>query len=658
MGEQDKLFTGLCISSTGLELDVKQQVRKIIVSCGGRFDDDLDPKTTTHLIAKAVGSLKYRVAVSNSLRIASPRWVFESFRAQKLLNVQSFKLQLLEGLRVCTTGLTVEEKESVSRLVTTNGGQYDDILETGMTNILIARHPEGAKYNAAVATNIPIVHLGWLYACLERQLFVQEDEFTLCLETKDSKLLPTNIASTQLKETQMLVSNLSAIVKKSRQKEGCANSNEDWMDLFDGCVVYFLGFSSRFHTLLQRLIRTGMGTIYHQMVAYHVTHVVVSASLSDKNTLVALQERVIAANVGNAVHFVSANWVIDSVKCLDLQPEELYPIEFDVNVPKTSPDATSHSLNPRENSVVIERNFADCNEETNRKFNASSENASCNVDEADAMENSKKNKKSRGIFSGYSFLLLCRDPEDKYLIEPMVMKIRDSGDAEAFALSALDFVRLDPEHFSFITHAVICTGAIMNEPEALEMQERIHQIQRQEHFNQADNKADDNRKTPRRRMLQFVSDLWLTCSLAAKTKLSFSSHELFEVSANRPRALFTCPVPIPGFHDVIASTSVYLDVEQLVVIQLLEIAGAQVTRKLSTRNTHLICRKAIGMKFTKASEWGIHVVKARWIVDSLLQGKRLNENNPNYQVVEEEEDHLFSHAANKDNELSQSSPCL
>ncbi|CEG50132.1 Nucleotide excision repair factor NEF2, RAD4/CUT5 component [Plasmopara halstedii] len=577
MGEQDKLFTGLCISSTGLELDVKQQVRKIIVSCGGRFDDDLDPKTTTHLIAKAVGSLKYRVAVSNSLRIASPRWVFESFRAQKLLNVQSFKLQLLEGLRVCTTGLTVEEKESVSRLVTTNG--------------------EGAKYNAAVATNIPIVHL----------------------ETKDSKLLPTNIASTQLKETQI---------------------NEDWMDLFDGCVVYFLGFSSRFHTLLQRLIRT------------------VSASLSDKNTLVALQERVIAANVGNAVHFVSANWVIDSVKCLDLQPEELYPIEFDVNVPKTSPDATSHSLNPRENSVVIERNFADCNEETNRKFNASSENASCNVDEADAMENSKKNKKSRGIFSGYSFLLLCRDPEDKYLIEPMVMKIRDSGDAEAFALSALDFVRLDPEHFSFITHAVICTGAIMNEPEALEMQERIHQIQRQEHFNQADNKADDNRKTPRRRMLQFVSDLWLTCSLAAKTKLSFSSHELFEVSANRPRALFTCPVPIPGFHDVIASTSVYLDVEQLVVIQLLEIAGAQVTRKLSTRNTHLICRKAIGMKFTKASEWGIHVVKARWIVDSLLQGKRLNENNPNYQVVEEEEDHLFSHAANKDNELSQSSPCL
>ncbi|CEG42246.1 BRCT domain [Plasmopara halstedii] len=126
------------------------------------------------------------------------------------MNFESRRLlQLLEGLRVCTTGLTVKEKETVSRLVTTNGGQYDDILETGMTNIFIARRPKGAKYNAATAalylapSGRPIVHHGWLCACLERQLLVQGDEFTLCLKMNDSKLLPTNIASTQLKETQI-----------------------------------------------------------------------------------------------------------------------------------------------------------------------------------------------------------------------------------------------------------------------------------------------------------------------------------------------------------------------------------------------------------------------------------------------------------------------
>lgn len=36
-------------------------MRKIVVACGGRFEDDLNADTTTHLIAEAVGSLKHRV---------------------------------------------------------------------------------------------------------------------------------------------------------------------------------------------------------------------------------------------------------------------------------------------------------------------------------------------------------------------------------------------------------------------------------------------------------------------------------------------------------------------------------------------------------------------------------------------------------------------
>ncbi|ETO77062.1 hypothetical protein F444_07695 [Phytophthora nicotianae P1976] len=72
MGEQDKMFVGLVLCSTGLELDVKEQVRKIVVACGGRFEDDLDPNTSTHLIADVVGSLKHRVAAAHELPVASP----------------------------------------------------------------------------------------------------------------------------------------------------------------------------------------------------------------------------------------------------------------------------------------------------------------------------------------------------------------------------------------------------------------------------------------------------------------------------------------------------------------------------------------------------------------------------------------------------------
>ncbi|KAG2767877.1 hypothetical protein JG687_00008129 [Phytophthora cactorum] len=664
MGEQDKMFVGLVLCSTGLELDVKEQVRKIVVACGGRFEDDLDPTTTTHLIAESVGSLKYRAAVVHELPVASPRWVFESFRAQKLLNAKDFGLRLLEGMGICTAGLTMEEKEAVAQQATANGAQYDGRLELGFTSILIAQHPEGAKYEAAVANDIPVVHLGWLYACLERKMLVEEEEFALRPEAEASSLQPTYIAVNQQKDVQELVATLPEIVRKYRHKED-QEEDEDWMDLFDGCVLYLLGFSPQMNALLQRLIRTGMGTIYHNVVIRHVTHVVVSASLSDKQTLEAIRVRVIAANAVDELHFVSASWLIDCVKCLDLQPEELYPVEFDVHVPESAALVLP--------STCISTHLAPIEQKRAEAEETSSDPV---ILSEDLLEKSDGNSilvtpekptptKSTAIFSGYSFLLLCRDSDDNHMIKPMLKEIRGKrGGAEAIALAAVDFPRLDPEQFSFISHVVVCTGVVMDEQEALKMQERIHQIQRDLRNNEADageeisdrpRKRARQDKKPRQRMLQFVSDLWVNCSLAARMKLSFSSHELFGVSAYRPRALFTSPVPLPGFQDVIASTSVYRDVEQLVVMELLRLAGARVTRKLSAQNTHLICKTAFSMKLAKARKWGLYVVKARWVVDSLLQGKRLSEDNPDFEVVVEDEASTLAHTA-EDTVLSQSSP--
>lgn len=80
-----------------------------------------------------------QAAVAHELPVASPRWIFESFRAQKLLDAQDFGLKLLEGMGICTAGLTVEEKETVEQLATTHGAQYDGRLELGFTSVLIAQ---------------------------------------------------------------------------------------------------------------------------------------------------------------------------------------------------------------------------------------------------------------------------------------------------------------------------------------------------------------------------------------------------------------------------------------------------------------------------------------------------------------------------------------
>lgn len=41
---------------------------------------------------------------------------------------------------------------------------------------------------------------------------------------------------------------------------------------------------------------------------------------------------------------------------------------------------------------------------------------------------------------------------------------------------------------------------------------------------------------------------------------------------------------------------------------------------LSRRNTHLICEKAEGQKYTKALEWGIHVVSIEWLHHIIMFG--------------------------------------
>jgi hypothetical protein len=97
----EKLFDGLWICTTGLEVHVKvrvcscmhavackralmplmdvslvyahvqEQIRKIVLACGGTFDDDLALDSTTHLIADAVGSQKHRVCLYRCCSLSS-----------------------------------------------------------------------------------------------------------------------------------------------------------------------------------------------------------------------------------------------------------------------------------------------------------------------------------------------------------------------------------------------------------------------------------------------------------------------------------------------------------------------------------------------------------------------------------------------------------
>ena len=100
--------------------------------------------------------------------------------------------------------------------------------------------------------------------------------------------------------------------------------------------------------------------------------------------------------------------------------------------------------------------------------------------------------------------------------------------------------------------------------------------------------------------------------------------------------MFPVPLPFACFRRVVVSTSVYVGVDRVVVIELLRMAGTTVTRKLNKRNTHLICLHPIGMKYEKAREWGLCIVTARWVVQSVINGELLDTSRTEFQVIDDE----------------------
>ncbi len=105
-----------------------------------------------------------------NLAIVRASWVFDCFRDQKILDLSDgeYELKLFEGLVVCTTGLSDLSREQVVKICALHGAIYDPNLEIGHTNVLIAQKLTGEKCEAALAHGIPVLHLSWLHACLDK----------------------------------------------------------------------------------------------------------------------------------------------------------------------------------------------------------------------------------------------------------------------------------------------------------------------------------------------------------------------------------------------------------------------------------------------------------------------------------------------------------
>ena len=68
------------------------------------------------------------------------------------------------------------------------------------------------------------------------------------------------------------------------------------------------------------------------------------------------------------------------------------------------------------------------------------------------------------------------------------------------------------------------------------------------------------------------------------------------------------------------SVSGFVDSSRYGIISMLDEVGADFTDNLTRNNTHLICKEGRGLKYTKAREWGLHIVSIEWLYHSIRYG--------------------------------------
>ncbi|KDO32954.1 hypothetical protein SPRG_02647 [Saprolegnia parasitica CBS 223.65] len=526
------------VCSTGLTPEENTGAQGLVHELGMSWDDDLHVGVT-HLLAKTVGSDKYKAAIAAGMVVVKPDWLVECSRAGSIVPTAAHELGILEGLCICTTGLYMEDREMVEQLCDEHRAVYQTDLIFGTTSHLLAEQAGGAKYDAAIAHGIPVVTLQWMAACVEAKALVDEDNYRVLA---DDDVTLDDGPSSSMKLSDELTQCIALLRDEPRG------------DFLDGCVLWLPGFSQDILLKMKWLVRFGMGTRYD---AYNpsVTHIIADVLGNWRHY----------CDTNSSLEVVSPKWLIESCLAFECRPEAQFPVSTHVPIappPKVvrPPPAARPSPPPKATPPPVQK-----------------------VDEA-----------PKGLFAGILSLLLRTWPMDhkpacalKTAIAAAGGRTREINTTDPRILNANDLQRI-----AFI---VVCHGAVLPDGMLASLKEAMPHA-------------------------KLVTELWVHCCLEEKRFYPRRAHALFSLSSSATQSVFPT-LPLDCFQSVVASISMYMDMERLVLATLLQLAGARVTPRLSQRNTHLLCSAPQGPKYEKARKWKLHIVQADWLVASMIHGR-------------------------------------
>ncbi|XP_007899035.1 DNA topoisomerase 2-binding protein 1 isoform X3 [Callorhinchus milii] len=619
-------MSGVVISCTSLNKEIRDEVHKCVQLMGGRISRDFNI-SVTHLIAGEVGSKKYLVAASLKKPILLPSWVKTCWEQSHHGMISYTDMNLEEhlcppflGCTICVTGLSSLDRQEVKRLTLEHGGQYTGQLKMNDCTHLIVQEAKGQKFECAQKWNVYCVSIQWFFDSIENGTCQDESIYKVerhpeSGDSAPSSSTPTNNGNplnsqplpdlSHISNISMSSVNESAFSAMSTKLEMPSDPLEALdisgfeisEDLLDGCKIYLSGFSGKKLDKLRRMINFGGGVRFNQF-SEDVTHVIVGEE--EKELKVCLNK------MSHRPHVVTARWLVECFSKSCLLPEERYfhPTYQPADVLITEKPSTKQArLTVNSNKAVTtspgRQQKADedllsqyMDNDTTIVGLVNHEQSESNFQDTTRVNVQEQNRPANdstfwtepaaeeSLFNKKRFLVFGFSNEDAVYLGEL---IRDSGG------------RVLPPHSRVVAdYAVVPLLGT---------------------------KVDAT-------VAEVVTNTWLMMCIDQQCILALRSNALFT-----PMSVMDGSTPL---NDCVLSVSQFTGAERDALINIAQHLGARVqeyfVRKANLRkgmlaSSHLVLREPEGSKYEAAKKWNLPAVTVAWLFETAHTGKKAQEND-------------------------------
>ncbi|XP_030379204.1 DNA topoisomerase 2-binding protein 1 [Scaptodrosophila lebanonensis] len=383
------------ISATGIPVDQKEQLSKLVLWMGGHYFQNFG-RTITHLISNTIKSNKYEHATLSNVPVMHVDWVqcvWDRSCVDVDINATNtefdkYRLPTFFGTNITCSGLESSVKDKIMRLVNENGGCYHRAFRSQQVDIVITEQSktDSEKYKAAVRFKKDVLRPEWIFDSHERGYALPTKKYEVRPRKQVSTPTKQSGASNQTVADHTQLSDLSRIsfvsgvarrmcsdvttvnetisslasspVESNSGIPSASGSSKDLLKqatssgaqhyqqtlaeicpshakkagpFLDGCCVYLSGFRSEEREKLNRVLNTGGATRYDE-ANDGVTHIIVG-QLED-----AAYKQWQRDGLVGSVHIVRLDWLLESLKAGRIANESLYR----VSLPQTrEPDMAS-----------------------------------------------------------------------------------------------------------------------------------------------------------------------------------------------------------------------------------------------------------------------------------------------------------------------------